>query len=254
MERQKIVISGINMVEGGIYTILHNALEELSKYSEKVPLEIIAFVHKKDGLDFPSIQLIEIPKSKKSWWFRLYYEYIYFYKMSKKIQPDIWLSLHDTTPRVVAKKRFVYCHHPTTFYKPTWKDWKFDYKIGLFSLLYDWVFKINIKKNHTVFVQQHWIKAVFTKRFGISNVVVAQPQFSTLSSTKNTVFEAGKIHFLYPSFPRSYKNHELIIEALKKLTPDIKDKVVFHFTTIKDNKQKYARYLINKYDICKRPH
>ncbi len=52
------------MVEGGIYTILHNALEELSKYSEKVPLEIIAFVHKKDGLDFPSIQLIEIPKSK----------------------------------------------------------------------------------------------------------------------------------------------------------------------------------------------
>ena len=248
MERQKIVISGINMVEGGIYTILHNALEELSKYSEKVPLEIIAFVHKKDGLDFPSIQLIEIPKSKKSWWFRLYYEYIYFYKISKKIQPDIWLSLHDTTPRVVAKKRFVYCHHPTTFYKPTWKDWKFDYKIGLFSLLYDWVFKINIKKNHTVFVQQHWIKAVFTKRFGISNVVVAQPQFSTLSSTKNTVFEAGKIHFLYPSFPRSYKNHELIIEALKKLTPDIKDKVVFHFTTIKDNKQKYARYLINKYD------
>lgn len=246
MERQKIVISGINMVEGGIYTILHNALEELSKYSEKVPLEIIAFVHKKDGLDFPSIQLIEIPKSKKSWWFRLYYEYIYFYKISKKIQPDIWLSLHDTTPRVVAKKRFVYCHHPTTFYKPTWKDWKFDYKIGLFSLLYDWVFKINIKKNHTVFVQQYWIKAIFTKRFGISNVVVTQPQFSELSSTKNTVFETKKIHFLYPSFPRSFKNFEVIFEAIQLLDSKTKEQCQFHFT-LQKNKSKYGNYLLNKY-------
>lgn len=248
MERKKIVISGINMVEGGIYTILQNALQELSTYSEEVPLEIIAFVHNKEGLTFPNIQLIEIPKSKKSWWLRLYYEYFYFYKISKKIQPDIWFSLHDTTPRVKAKKRFVYCHHPTTFYKPTWKDWKFDYKIGLFSLLYDWVFKINIKKNHTVFVQQHWIKTIFMQRFGISTVQVAQPHFSTLHLPVQKIFDAAKIHFLYPSFPRSYKNHELIIEALTKLTPEIKNKVVFHFTTIKDSKQKYARYLINKYD------
>lgn len=246
MERKKIVISGINMVEGGIYTILQNALQELSTYSEEVPLEIIAFVHNKEGLTFPNIQLIEIPKSKKSWWLRLYYEYFYFYKISKKIQPDIWFSLHDTTPRVKAKKRFVYCHHPTTFYKPTWKDWKFDYKIGLFSLLYDWVFKINIKKNHTVFVQQHWIKSIFMQRFGISTVQVAQPHFSTLHLPVQKKFDAAKIHFLYPSFPRSFKNFEILFEAILLLDSKIKEKCQFHFT-LEKNKSKYGDYLLAKY-------
>lgn len=254
MERKKIVISGINMVEGGIYTILHNTLQELSKYSEQVSLEIIAFVPNKAGLEFPNIQVIEVPKSKKSWLIRLYYEYFYFYKISKKINPDIWLSLHDTTPRVVAKKRFVYCHHPTTFYKPTWNDWKFDYKIGLFSLLYDWVFKININKNHTVFVQQHWIKEIFEKRFGINNIRVTQPDFVELTTPTQSNFEVGKVHFLYPSFPRCFKNHELILEAFLKLLPEIKDKVRIHFTTIKDNKQKYARFLITKYGHLEQVH
>lgn len=234
------------MVEGGIYTILHNALQELSKYSEEVPLEIIAFVPKKAGLEFPNIQLIEVPKSKKSWWFRLYYEYYYFYKISKKLNPDIWFSLHDTTPRVVAKKRFVYCHHPTTFYKPTWNDWKFDYKIGLFSLLYDWVFKINIKKNHTVFVQQHWIKAVFEKRFGITNIQVAQPEFVRFETPLEPNFEVGKVHFLYPSFPRSFKNFEIIFEAIQLLDSRTKEQCQFHFT-LEKSKSKYGDYLLDKY-------
>jgi len=251
LERQKIVISGINMVEGGIYTILHNALQELSKYSKEVPLEIIAFVPKKSGLEFPNIQLIEIPKSKKSWWFRLYYEYFYFYKISKKLKPDIWFSLHDTTPRVVAKKRFVYCHHPTTFYKPTWNDWKFDYKIGLFSLLYDWVFKINIKKNHTVFVQQHWIKEIFEKRFGIDNIQVTQPDFVELTTPIQSIFEVGKVHFLYPSFPRSFKNFEVIFEAIQLLDSKIKEQCQFHFT-LEKNKSKYGDYLLDKYGKMER--
>ena len=151
------------MVEGGIFTILHNALHELSNFIKNEEVEVIALVHDASKFQFSNITVIEIPLSKKSWWFRLYYEYFYFKKLSKQLQPDIWFSLHDTTPNVFVKKQFVYCHHPTTLFKPTWKDWKFDYKIGVFSVLYDFLFKINISKNHTIFVQQHWIKNIFEK-------------------------------------------------------------------------------------------
>ena len=235
------------MVEGGIFTILHNALQELSKHIENKKVDVIALVHDASKFQFQNITIIEIPLSKKSWWFRLYYEYFYFKKLSKKLQPDIWFSLHDTTPNVVTNKQFVYCHHPTTLFKPTLKDWKFDYKIGVFSLLYDFLFKINISKNHTVFVQQHWIKEVFEKRFNITNIKVAIPEYVEEITFEKYNFETNKIHFFYPSFPRSYKNHELILEAIKLLPKSISEQTQFHFTTIKDNKEKYAQFLIKNY-------
>ncbi len=235
------------MVEGGIFTVLHNALQELSKYIENEKVEVIALVHDASKFQFKNITIIEIPLSKKSWWFRLYYEYFYFKKLSKKLQPNIWFSLHDTTPNVITKKQFVYCHHPTTLFKPTWKDWKFDYKIGVFSVFYDFLFKINISKNHTVFVQQHWIKEIFEKRFNITNLKVAIPEYVEEITFDKYNFEANKIHFFYPSFPRSYKNHEVVLEAIKLLPKNISKKTQFHFTTIKDNKEKYAQFLIKNY-------
>ena len=237
------------MVEGGIFTILHNVLQELSEFNKNKEFEIVALVHDATKFNFSNIQLIEIPKSKKSWFYRIYYEYFYFKKLSKKIKPDIWLSLHDTSPNVIAKKQFVYFHHPNTLRKVGLKDWYFDYKVGVFSLLYDFLFKINIKKNHTVFVQQHWIKEIFEKRFKISNIEVAIPQFVEEITTEKYNFEPNKIHFFYPSFPRSLKNHEIILEAIKLLPKEIVEKSQFHFTTIKDNKEKYARFLVKKYNF-----
>jgi glycosyltransferase involved in cell wall biosynthesis len=147
----------------------------------------------------------------------------------------------------MAKKQFVYCHHPTTLFQPTWKDWKFNYKIGIFSVLYDYLFNLNISKNHTVFVQQHWIKKTFEKRFNITNIKVAIPKYVEEITQEKYNFEENKIHFFYPSFPRSYKNHEIILEAIKLLPINILAQTQFHFTTIKGNKEKYAQFLVKEY-------
>ena len=236
------------MVEGGIFTILHNVLQELSEFIKDKNIEVIALVHDKTKFSFPNIQLIEIPKAKKSWFFRLYYEYFYFKKLSKKLQPDVWFSLHDTSPRVIAKKQFVYCHHPTTFFKPTWKDWKFDYKIGVFSIFYDYLFQYNIKSNHTVFVQQHWIKNIFKERFKITNVKVTIPEFVEKISTEKIALNENKIHFFYPSFPKSFKNIEYIFEAIKLLPETVYNQCEFHITGLKNNNSKYVSYLNEKYN------
>ncbi len=248
MKQKTIVISGINMVEGGIFTILDNCLQKISNYSENKELKVIALVNDKSKFNYPNIEYIEFPKSKKSWLLRLYYEYFYFKKLSKEIKPDIWFSLHDVSPNVVAKKRFVYFHHPTIFYKATFKDWKFDYKIGVFSVLYKYLSQINIKKNNTVFVQQHWIKKEFETLFNIKNVVVSKPEYVEKLTNEKTELEDGKIHFLYPSFPRTFKNFEIIFDAILLLDKSIRDKSRFHFTTIKDNRNKFATYLYNKYN------
>lgn len=242
-----IVISGINMTEGGIFTILDNCLQKISIYAKQHNHKVIALVNNASNFNYSHIQYISFPKSKKSWFYRLYYEYFYFKKFSKKLKPDIWLSLHDVSPNVVTKKQFVYCHHPTVFYKATLSDWKFDYKIGVFSIFYKYLYQINIKKNSAVFVQQHWIKSEFEKMFSIKNVIVALPEFTESIITEKTTLNPEKIHFFYPSFPRSFKNFEVIFEAISLLEPKIQQKVEFHFSTIKDNKGNYAKYLLKKY-------
>ncbi|TDD96190.1 glycosyltransferase [Flavobacterium cellulosilyticum] len=247
MKKQIIVISGVNMVEGGIFTILDNCLQKIAIYAPNKNLKIIALVNDKSKFNYPNIDFIEFPKSKKSWLLRLYYEYFYFKKLSKEIKPDIWFSLHDTSPNVIAGKRFVYCHHPTVFYKPTFKDWKFNSKIGVFSILYKYLYQINLTKNEAVFVQQNWIKKEFEALYQIQNAIVSKPEYVETITDKKTVLDQNKIHFLYPSYPKAYKNFELILDAIPLLDKTVRDKTIFHFTTIKNNPSKFATYLCNKY-------
>ncbi len=247
MVKKCIVISGINMIEGGIYTVLLQVLKQFSEINQNNQFEIYALVNNTNQFSFKNINYLGFPKSKKSWLYRLYYEYYYFKILSKKIKPDIWLSLHDITPKVIANKQFVYLHHPTTLIKTTLKDWYFDIKIGLFSNFYDILFKKNIMKNQTVFVQQNWIRTEFEKRFKINNILVAQPEFTEEIVIEKLPLNNTKTHFFYPSFPRSFKNHEVIFEAIKLLPQPIINKTEFHFTTLNNNPHRYAKYLVKKY-------
>ena len=239
------------MKEGGIFTILDNCLEQISKFNSSQEYEIIALVGNKERFNYSNIKFIDYPKSKKSWFLRFYYEFYHFKKLSKKINPDIWLSLHDITPNVICKKQFVYCHHPTIFYKPSFKDWKFDIKIGLFSVLYKYLQQINIRKNKAVFVQQFWIKNEFEKMYNINNIVVSKPEFIEKITSEKIPLDSSKVHFFFPSLPRSFKNFEIIFEAVNLLESTIYDNLIIHLTLDKSNPTNYSNYLFEKYKDTK---
>jgi glycosyltransferase involved in cell wall biosynthesis len=247
LSQKKIVISGVNMVEGGIFTILDNFLQKISEVAQKNNLKVIALVNDASKFNYPNIEYIAFPKSKKKWLYRIYYEYFYFKKLSQKIQPNIWFSLHDMSPNVIADKRIVYCHNPGILYNATFKDWKFDYKTGLFTLFYKYLFQINIKKNKIVFVQQHHIKKEFERLYKIDTVMVSKPEFTEEITSNRIDLDANKVHFFYPSFPRSFKNFEVILDAIAYLSEETKAKTQFHFTTVKDTKTNYAQFLLKKY-------
>lgn len=249
MSKKTIVISGINMDEGGVFTIISNCLEKLAKYSQNNDLIVFALVHNVAIFNFEykeNIQFIEFPKSKKYWLNRLYYEYFYFKELSKKLKPDVWLSLHDVSPNVICDKQFVYCHNPNIFYKPNLKDWIFEYKVGVFSILYKYVYRINIAKNKAVFVQQHWIKKEFENLFDIKNVLVTKPENVEEKQPIEVNLDPNKIHFFYPSFPRSFKNFELIAEAVKLLPDSIKNQIEVHLT-LSENDNNYSKHIIKNY-------
>ena len=247
MRIRKIVISAVNLTEAGGFSILKQALTTASNAFPRSWL-IIAIVNSSSELPkYNNIFYIELKSAKKKWLFRLFWEYIGFYFMSLKLNPDIWLSLHDITPNVSAKYRVVYCHNPSPFYDSDLHTLMLDFKFYLFSKFYKVLYKINILRNDLVIVQQNWLKNKFINIFKLKNILVSKP--FVLNKYKSKLIKKtdnNKLIFLYPAFPRVFKNFEIIFEALKLLDDKELSKIIVKLT-ITPNMNPYTKYLYKKY-------
>ena len=252
MNKKTIVLSGINLIEGGPLTVYEECLRCIEKHFLE-NYEIVALVHNRELFsEFDSrIKFIEFMDSKKSYLKRFYYEYFYFKRLSKKLKPYLWFSLHDMTPNVVADKKAVYCHNSIIFYDMKRKDMINEFKMFMFSRFYKYIYKINIKKNKFVVVQQDWIRKRFKKIFKIKNVVVAHPNVvidDSNNNCKNT--KIVKNSFLYPSFPRIFKNFEVICKAVEILeNKNIENFKVY--LTIDGSENIYSKEIVEKYGRLK---
>ena len=249
MKEKKIIISAVNFTEGGPLTILNSCLLKFSQLSKKYPqYNVTAFVFDKNLCNYPNINYIEIKQAKNSWLARLYIEYFYFYKYSKKTNPFLWLSLHDITPNVISKIRVTYFHNPSPFRKSNFRDAYFNFTEFLFSKFYKFIYLINSSKNDFIIVQQDWLRESFSKilRIPKSKIIVAYPKEKIKTSIRGKINSKKKFQFFYPSFPRSFKNFEIICEAASML----EKKGLNNFSillTINGSENKYANYLISKY-------
>lgn len=222
----KVVVSGVNLVEGGILSILHDTLKSFSNLKKTYDLEITVLVHDKklvsDHLNEAGFSFVQFPEIKSSWFKRINFEYFESKNISNQIKPDMWLSLHDMTPNVTCNYQLVYCHNASPFYKFDIKKFFYDRTFSLFCIFYRYLYQINIKKNKYVIVQQNWIRNAFEKMYGV-NTIVAYPVHSNKSINienenldyLNIDFE--KTTFFYPSFPRVFKNFEILCMAAQKL-------------------------------------
>ena len=153
MNKRAIVVSAINIIDGGALTILKECISSLSAKEFTKRYRVIILVHKGDLLpEYEDIEYIDFPKSKSHYIYRLYYEYYKFYSFSKQWKPILWLSLHDMSPRVRADIQAVYMHNPTPFYKPKLNDWKFVPINALWAYLYKYLYRINIHSNKYLIV------------------------------------------------------------------------------------------------------
>ena len=248
-----IVISGANLYSGGTLSILQDCVKFLDTqlYKHYKVFVIVNDINKFNKSD--KINFIELKNSRKSYLHRLYYEFFYFLKISKKLQPYFWLSLNDISPNIISEKRAVYCHNPSPFRKVSFKDLYFQKQLFFFTLFYKFLYQINIKKNNYVVVQQNWIRNSFCKMFSLSEdqVILFPPQtpnsLRISEKVTSTFVETKKVKtFFYPTMSRPFKNIELICEAIKilKKTDNHDIKVII---TIDGTENNYSKNIIKKY-------
>jgi glycosyltransferase involved in cell wall biosynthesis len=217
--KRRIVLSGVNFVEGGPLSVFKDALRELADhYAGR--FEIVALVHRRNLFDIRDVTYIEFPEVKSSWLRRLHFEYWRVRDLSRRLRPYLWLSMHDMTPNVTADVRAVYCHNPSPFYRLEWGEALTDWKFSLFTFFYRYLYAINLRQNDFIIVQQEWLRGEFRRRYRTQNIVVAHPRIPSLVIPPHDEDEQVKtrtVRFFYPTYPRSFKNVELLLQAARIL-------------------------------------
>ncbi|MDR1527491.1 MAG: glycosyltransferase family 4 protein [Dysgonamonadaceae bacterium] len=248
-----IVISAVNLTKGGTLTILRECLRYLSELSETGNYRIVALVHRKELANFRNIEYIEMQWPKKNWANRLWCEYVTMKKISVKLSPVyLWLSLHDTTPNVLAEKRAVYYHNSLPFYKWKMKEWLFTPRIVLLALFSKYIYRKNIHENTYLVVQQEWMKRALIHLFRLrEETMIVAPPSSTDKKTDdfpmNNLSEEGNYSFLFASYPDSHKNFEVICQAAEILKEQLGIEDFKVYLTIKEEDNAYAQWLFRKW-------
>lgn len=254
--RRTVVVSAVNLRKGGTLAILRSCLEYLSGRSDE--FRIVALVHSRAMCDYPGIEYIEMPWCVKGWLRRMWAEYVTMHGISLELARQdggrkvwMWLSLHDTTPRVVAEHREVYCHTSFPFMKPQLRDLFMDPKILLFSLFTRWAYRINVHKNDCLIVQQNWFADAMSQMLGVprSKIRVIPPDLPILNSSV-TPIEHKEKWFVFISTPDCHKNFETLCRAAGILEAEVGTGQFKVIISVKGDENRYARYLFKKWGGC----
>lgn len=266
---KNIVVSAVSLRKGGTLTILRQTLEYLSGRDD---VHTIALVHDRSLCDYPGIEYVEIPWAIRSWGRRLWCEYVTMHRISLELAErlggpvDLWLSLHDTTPRVVAKKQEVYCHTSFPFLKLRLRDFVMDPKIPAFRLLTPLYYKIGARKNDSIIVQQEWFADALSRLMRVSRerfrVIPPASVPSAEGAAQEKVFfnpdsaaelaermseqaRKGAKTFFFASTPDCHKNFETLLEAMHILAPDYPE--IRLTITVRGDENRYARWLFKRW-------
>ena len=234
------------MTEGGILSVLRRVVEAAERLLEP-HWRIVVLVHRRDLIEARRSEVLEFPDVKASWFKRVWFEWRVSGRIAKEQSADVWFAAHDITPVVDVERQYVYCHSPSCFARLTLRAGYFDWVFVVHSLLYGLFYSLNIRRNAEVFVQQAWIREQFLRRFGARSVTVSRPAPSSPVQT-HAVLEAGKplLRWIYPTFPRHFKNVEVIGRALEILerTGGWQGEVA---VTIGGDENRYARWLKKRF-------
>ena len=253
--RKTVVISAVNIRKGGTLTILRQWLEEWAAKSGQY--RVIALVHRKELCAFPGIEYIEMPWCSRNWVFRLWAEYVTMHRISKELEKQDgqmvwkWISLHDTTPRVRAQHRQVYCQTSFPFMKPALKDFYFDPKIPFFTMFTRWAYRINSRQNECMIVQQNWFREALSGLIGypLDKITVIPPKLQHIQPVITNSRSPYPV-FLYASTPDCHKNFETLCRAAVMLENELGQDRFKVILTVKGNENRYARYLFSHWGKC----
>lgn len=246
----KILVYDVAASESGALGVLQ---EHHSRALRDKENEYVFVVSTPQFSEADHVKVMRYPRVKKGWAYRFLFDHFRAPRIVKEEQPDRVLSLQNMTIPHVSVPQTVYEHNclfrPFTEYR--------------FSILRDpnlWVRQNilgpltirSLKKADRVIVQTNWMKKRCADCLGISSeqIEVEQPVISNMPHGRCVLSET--LQFIFPATGLSYKNHRVVIDALRIIAPAIRGKIKVLFT-LDPQTDKAASLMLSEIDSANLP-
>jgi len=222
-----------------VYTVLRQLYEAAKIDSENKYFFILG---SKLFDDSQNVKVISRPDLQQNYVKRTLFDFGIGSKFILKYHPDIVVSMQNTGILGLKNiKQYIYLHQPLPFQRSfAFRPWKKkEMKLSFYQYVVGTLIKLSylFNKKSVVIVQSHWLRKELLIRGlkEIDKVIVTQPKLaSNIKLLHNDLIVNKKNSFFYPSTAMPYKNHSVIIEALKYLTEEQR-KHINVFLTLDEN-------------------
>jgi len=228
--------------EGGALTILKQFLDSIELYSDKDYLYyVFCSIPELKVFENEQIKIINDIKAKK-WIERIQWDFGGLKKWSKKnnIKADLIISFQNIGVKYFRETpQIIYFHQALSVYDEYhWNLFNKEERIYWFyQKIYPLLIKFSLPSNFYIIAQTETIKKKLQQKFKINKerILIISPDFNNIdiNSIPSINFNDNKFHIFYPAATYLYKNHEVIIKALKYIKDnnlDVFNNLLVHFT------------------------
>jgi glycosyltransferase involved in cell wall biosynthesis len=246
---QTILVLDVAAGEGGALSVLNEYYDRFRRDTEN---RYVFCVGLPELAESDTVRVRRFPWVKRSWLHRLWFEHVTVRRLLRREGIDRIFSLQNTAVSGTKLPQTVYLHQPLPFcgirfsLRKQPKFWVYQHLIA--RRIY-----ASLRRAEQVIVQTEWMKRAACERAGISpeKVVLETPQISCVVTEKFRPQE-WKRTFFYPASNYSYKNHELILQAVEQLVKEGVTDFTVRFTLKAEELPIMAKYPLaaERVELC----
>ncbi|HIF9538799.1 TPA: glycosyltransferase [Photobacterium damselae] len=243
-ENKILVINAIALSHGGGESILNEFIQNLD-----CKIKIYAFISNDLYVDDLSKRdsLFLIRKKRLNILSRIYWDFHGLKKEIRKLKISdnyTFISLQNTTAKVDTKDKYVYLHQAIPFSPYSWSLFKKrERSLFFYKYIYHYFIFLYNDDNTIFIVQTNWLKKILERKVSNRIIVLKPVFFQNVSVDSNIIYSHQKnkndiFNLIYPANDAVYKNHIVLINAMKIIktrAPDVFDKINIIFTVNKNS-------------------
>lgn len=228
-----IAVNATAATEGGALSILRRFLALARQRTESY----IVFSSSKE-LCYQetggNILFIYVPV--KSFFRRIVWDFggLAFWLYTRRVMPDVVLSLQNTPSNFLGKiRQVIYLHQPLPISDAKWSLFKKrERRLWFYKYVYPWFMRRGVDSAACFVCQGEWMVEKYARLLRIAEVrfIVSKPTLDLMPSIKSTADIGLRDFLFYPAASYPYKNHIVLLDALEVLRKNID---ADHFANIK---------------------
>lgn len=236
-----IIVFDVPAENGGALTILNQYYNFAKRDKENnyiFVLSIPVFI------ETENIKVINFKWIKKSWFHRLYFDTFVAHKLVRRYNANKIITLQNILIKKTDVSQVLYLQQSLPFSEKKFtfleapKLWMYQNIISIFIIK-------SLKNAQKIIVQSNWIKDVIIKEYKVSSECISVELPVATSEKYDLYYEdnSKETIFFYPANAEKYKNHKIIIDAIKLIVNENKYKEFKVILTVTGNENKTMKKL-----------